>query len=349
MSELTDDLPRGRGGATDGTPGPRVECADVHDLTAGFAFGALDANERLALEHHCRRCPPCAFVLDQARQTATLLSFVVPPLRPPAHVKATLFSRIAHSSRYEPAAEPAAPPVPAVSPLPATPAPFRAAAGERTGNSGRRRLFPRLNRPWQIFSDRTGFSWQAIATPLATVPLVLALAIVGGFAVTAQSRVSDLRQDLSAARGEADRLRATVDAMDGFVRSDDALVYRLPARGGSTDTVGKVVVNPGTTEAMLLVWGLPPATDGASYQVYLEGNGGKMVRAGQFHVDADGRGSTVLNLDQPFTDYESVHVQPTGRPQLGQDAAAGSAVDTLAARIDPNVGELLDTDPPSTR
>ncbi|MGH2558452.1 MAG: anti-sigma factor domain-containing protein [Thermomicrobiales bacterium] len=349
MSEITDDLPFGRGGATGGAPGPHVACAYVHDLTAGFAFGALDPDEHVVLDAHCNRCPPCAHLLDQARQTATLLSFTAPPTRPPAHVKASLFIRIAHSMRDEPEATPAFT-LPSPSTLPAAAAaPFRTNAGKRAGGTQERRFVPRLNQPRRIFGSPSLPRWQSVVIPLATVPLVLALAIVGGFAVTAQSRVSDLRQDLSRAQGEAERLQATVDAMDGFVRTEDAMVYSLPAReDGSSQGQGKVVVNPGTTDAMLLVWGLPPSTSGASYQVYLERKGGKWVPAGQFHVDNEGRGTAVLALDQPFTAYEAVHVKPSGRPQIDEGNPT-SGGDTLATRIDPNVGELLDTDQPKTR
>ncbi|MGH2531944.1 MAG: anti-sigma factor domain-containing protein [Thermomicrobiales bacterium] len=349
MSEITDDLSFGRGGAADDAPGPQVSCAYVHDLTAGFAFGALDPDESITLAVHCDRCFPCAHLLDQARQTATLLSFTAPPMRPPAHVKASLFVRIAQSTRDEPAPLPIDT-LPRVATIPAVAAaPFRGSGGTEAGDTKGRRFAPRLNRSWPNFGTPRFLSRQSVVVPLATVPLVLALAIVGGFAMTAQTRVSDLRQDLTRARGEAERLQATVDAMDGFVQSDDALVYNLPSREtGSSKGHGRVVVNLGTSEAMLLVWGLPPSSSGASYQVYLERKGGKMVTAGQFHVDEDGRGGTVLALDQPFTAYEAVHVKPAGRPQI-DEADPASGIDTLAARIDPNVGELLDTDQPKTR
>lgn len=349
MSELTDELPFGRGGATSGAPGPHVACAYVHDLIAGYAFGALDPDEYGAIEDHRRNCPPCAYLIERARQTATLLSFVATPARPAAYVKATLFTRIAHTTRDAPPTAPAIEMPPVATAVGAQANPFRPSAGDKTGGSKERRFFDRLSRPWQFLGGQGRPHWQSIAVPLATVPLVMALAIVGGFAVTAQSRVTDLRQDLSRAVGEAERLQATVDTMDGFVRSDDALVYSLPSREDSTTkSRGKVIVNPGTTEAMLLVWGLPPSSAGASYQVYLERKGGAMDSAGQFHVDDEGRGGTVLALDQPFTAYEAVHVKPTSREQVGQGDAS-SGVDTLAARIDPNVGELLDTDQPKTR
>jgi hypothetical protein len=70
----------------------------VDDLIAGYALGALEPDERLAVERHAGYCPRCARLLAETRRTAAMLPFVAAPAAPSPDVKATLFSRIAQSS-----------------------------------------------------------------------------------------------------------------------------------------------------------------------------------------------------------------------------------------------------------
>lgn len=70
----------------------------VDDLIAGYALGALEPDERLAVERHAAYCPNCARLLAETRRTASMLSFVAAPAAPSPDVKAALFSRIAQSS-----------------------------------------------------------------------------------------------------------------------------------------------------------------------------------------------------------------------------------------------------------
>ena len=69
----------------------------VDDLIAAYALGALDTDERLAVERHAAFCPDCAHLLAEIRRTAAMLPFVAAPASASPDVKAALFTRIAQS------------------------------------------------------------------------------------------------------------------------------------------------------------------------------------------------------------------------------------------------------------
>ena len=69
----------------------------VDDLLAAYALGALDDDERLAVDRHAAFCPECARLLAETRRTAAMLPFVAAPASPSPDVKAALFTRIAQS------------------------------------------------------------------------------------------------------------------------------------------------------------------------------------------------------------------------------------------------------------
>lgn len=86
-------------------PFPVVSAADdvpsddhVEDLIAGYALGALDSDEKLAVERHADYCARCARLLADTRRTAAMLPYFAAPAGPSPDVKAALFARIAQSS-----------------------------------------------------------------------------------------------------------------------------------------------------------------------------------------------------------------------------------------------------------
>ena len=55
------------------------------ELIEGYALGALDANERAALEAHLASgCPECAKALEEARLVVSQLAYLAPPAQPSA-------------------------------------------------------------------------------------------------------------------------------------------------------------------------------------------------------------------------------------------------------------------------
>ena len=59
-----------------------------------YALGALDGEEKQALEAHLRSCPACAREVDAARQRVALLGLAAPAAAPPPSVKEALMRKV---------------------------------------------------------------------------------------------------------------------------------------------------------------------------------------------------------------------------------------------------------------
>jgi anti-sigma-K factor RskA len=73
----------------------------LRELIEAYALGALDANERAALEAHLASgCPECAKALEEARLVVTQLAYLAPPAEPSEMLRA----RVLRSVRADAAA-----------------------------------------------------------------------------------------------------------------------------------------------------------------------------------------------------------------------------------------------------
>jgi hypothetical protein len=331
VSEHIDDQnregARGRGDSS----GRYAECAYVDDLAAGYALGALESDDQQRINDHITACKSCDQVITQAMQTVAMLPFTTVSATPPLHAKAELFARIAQSSRLQTANAP--------SPTVTIPA-----SNAETTN------VPPPPRRWKLppfgrgdASPRARINFPLLATPLATVPLVIALAVLGSFAMSSQSKVSDLRAELLSARTDLNDASEAFDAVDNFKASDDAKVYELPAQGGTDEggVHGKVIANPGTTEAMLMIWRLDNEPKDCRYEVLLENKDGGMVRVAEFGVDSEGHGAAKLSLAQPFNDYVMLRI----KRKYADPNVVGTQIpsnDALIAKIGPGSTQVFD-------
>ena len=65
------------------------------ELIEGYAIGALDPNERLALEAHLAEgCPECAKALEEGRLLVSQLAYLAPPAEPSEMLKARLLRTV---------------------------------------------------------------------------------------------------------------------------------------------------------------------------------------------------------------------------------------------------------------
>jgi len=81
------------------------------DSIPAFVLGALDPEEELQVSQHVAACPACGAEADAFRATLDMLSYAVPQVNPPPHVKQQLVARIAAShSELWPGAIPTAGP-----------------------------------------------------------------------------------------------------------------------------------------------------------------------------------------------------------------------------------------------
>jgi hypothetical protein len=340
------------------SPEPGHDCAYVQELAAPYVMAALEPDEQRRVDRHRNRCLTCEQAIVEAREAVSFLAFSVPIAAPPARTKASLMDRIAQTAQVETRF-----PQPALAAATATPLPTLTIPSSRGALAPLPEGWEAANRSRPLaVSERSGrFSrfrpnWQLIATPLATVPLVLALGIVGVWAMNAQNRLSarsaevnSLSAEVVALRDELDSTKDVLADVDGFMEAADARRYdMLPTAASAPNAFGQVIANPGTDQAMLVVKGLSGGH--AMYEVLVESNGGSLVPAGELPVGEDGDGMAVLDLAQPFATYRSVHVKPKTDDSSfsNSDSVQVGEPDALFGAIDPALGSSGDTDVPDT-
>ena len=69
--------------------------AEIHDLTAGYALDALDADEERAYEEHLATCERCRDELAELQPAASALAFGVEAADPPSGLRERILERAA--------------------------------------------------------------------------------------------------------------------------------------------------------------------------------------------------------------------------------------------------------------
>ncbi|HEU5432626.1 MAG TPA: zf-HC2 domain-containing protein [Thermomicrobiales bacterium] len=284
----------------------------VDDLIPGYALGALDQFERDAVDRHLRFCERCAALLAADMRTVGLIPFTMPRATPAPDVKVALFSRIEHAQRA--AAEAnlpthagrAVPPtltIPASRPL-ADPAP--PAGGQPV-------------RPARRADSR--FSWVASALSL---PLLMALVASGVWAMQLRNQVGQQ----SAMVGQLQAQLANFGA--------GATSYSLSPGATAPQAEGEIIVGADQKSGMVRIDLNSKQTGPASsYEMWVVQDG-KLVPATEVKVDDHGVGQAPFQLDQPFSNYESVHVK--AKPVATGEAADATSDDTLLGNIAGTIG-----------
>jgi hypothetical protein len=325
VSEQIDDQHRIAAGENGDDPGRFAECEFVQESAAVFALRALDAEDDRRVRNHLLACAQCRSIVDREKHTVALLPFSTPTVSPPLDAKAALFSRIAQTARDDNALTP----MPSLT-IPASTGPTEPAAQHR----------------WQLphFGRSDSPRLSRFSLPLfATVPLVIALALVGGLAMSSQSDVRDLRGQLLSVRQDMSDTQESLDSVGDFTAQANTTVYPLPGRGGIGfgGAHGTLLANPGTNDAILLIAGLEDNPKDCRYEVWLEGQDGFMTHAAEFGVDKEGRSAVRLSIDQPLEHFMMLHIRRKNGTSdlLNSQMPAG---DTIYAKIEPDVQRIFD-------
>jgi anti-sigma factor RsiW len=283
----------------------------VDDLIPGYALGALDQLERDAVDRHVRFCERCADLLAEDLRTVGLIPFTMPRATPSPDIKVALFSRIEHAQR---AAAQANVPAVAARPLPPTlTIPSSRPANEATpATAEARRSARRID---------SRFSWVASAL---SVPLLVALVASGVWAMQL--------------RGQVGRQAAMVDQLQSQLANfgAGATSYSLSPGATAPQAEGEVIVGADQKSGMVRI-DLNSKQPGpaSSYEMWVVKDG-KLVPATEVQVDDHGVGQAPFQLDQPFSNYESVHVK--AKPVATGEAADTTSDDTLLGNIAGTIG-----------
>jgi hypothetical protein len=284
----------------------------VDDLVAGYVLGALEADEASAVDAHVRTCPMCERTLSEAQRTASMLPFVVPMRKPPIDSKIALFARVAHAQRA--AAESSLPlhvhaaEAWRTTTIPSSASAALARAGQDRSSSSSAGVPPARG-------SRTGWLVSVLS-----VPLLIALIATGFWGLQLQNRLSSQNTQLAELQSELANFGSGTTS------------YPLSPGYDAPQAEGQIVIGSDGRAGMLQIDVNSKDAAGA-YELWVNQDG-KLVPAAEFTVGQDGKGQARFELDQPFGDYQSVHI----RAKAVDASQVGAQSDTLVRDSDGALG-----------
>jgi hypothetical protein len=272
----------------------------VDDLVAGYVLGALEADEAAAVDAHVRTCAVCERSLAEAQRTASMLPFIVPMHKPPVDSKAALFARVAHSRR---AAVESSLPLHGVDAwrTPTIPSsagfPLAQAGQENSRSLG------------SVPASRGSHASRLVS--VLSVPLLIALIATGFWGLQLQNQLSSQNSQLAELQSELANFGSGTTS------------YPLSPGYDAPQAEGQIVIGSDGRAGMLQI-DVNSKNAAGAYELWVNQDG-KLVPAAEFTVGQDGKGQARFELDQPFGDYESVHI----RAKAVDPTQDGTQSDTL--------------------
>lgn len=302
------------------------DCEFVSENVEAHALGALPDDESARIDRHVSTCLRCAHLLDRALAVSALLPFLSKPVAAPEAAHPKLFARIMLDQPAQAAAG-----LPNLNPW-------------QPGDSARSWTIPASKdayaaslgaAPSIVNAPRTRrVKWDAWAAPLAAMPLVLALAIVGGWALNTRSNLQDQQNAMRAVQQENKTLNTQLLTRPAATTtSDNPMNFTLDS-ANSSSAQGAVSQLSNANGVSVKVWSLP--SDVKSCKVELETMDGQRVNAGTFPID-NGAGNGTLSLSQPLDSFLTVHIVPL-KTAAGGVEGTSSTSDLLVAQINSNLG-----------
>ena len=279
----------------------------VDDLVAGYALGALDTAEREAVDRHVLFCDRCADLLAEDVRTTGMLPFLATRHTPSPDIKATLFARIEHAQRAASAAQ-----VPTRHSRPS------ASAISTAGSS-----WSDLEPPTTSLSaaDASG-SRRGWVTTALSLPLLVALMATGLWGM-------QLRGQVSQQSAEVTRLQSQLANFGAGATS-----YLLSPGAAAPQAEGEITLGADQRGGMVSIdLNDKQASPNQAYDLYVVKDG-KLVPMAEVKVNDQGVGQAQFQLDQPFSEYDSVHVK--AKPLAGADDSANA--DALLGSIGGSIG-----------
>jgi len=253
----------------------------IDDLVAGYVLGALEVDEAAAVDAHVRICPVCEFAIAETQRTASMLPFIVPLQKPPLDSKVALFARVAHTRR---AAAESSLPLQGAEAWRTPAIPSSAGAAVATAAT-----FSSASVP------TSGGSRVGWLVSVLSVPLLIALVATGFWGLQLQSRLSSQNSQLTELQSELANFGSGTTS------------YPLSPGYDAPQAEGQLVIGSDGRAGMLQID--VNSKDAAGAYELLVNQDGKLVPAAEFNVGQDGKGQARFQLDQPFADYESVHIR----------------------------------------
>lgn len=259
------------------------QSAHIDDLAAAYSLGALEADEADFVNAHVRGCAACEQALADAQRTVSMLPFLVPQQTPPLDAKVALFARVAHAQKAAAAsALPAAnfslyrtPTLPASNPqsdlvMPAPDASGPAIQPKRESRAG-----------WLV--------------SVVSLPLLVALVATGFWGL-------QLRDQLTAQSSTVAELQSQLTNFGSGTTS-----YQLSPGMAAPQAEGQIVMGADQRAGMLQI-DVNSKNGPTSYEMWVNQDG-ELHPVSEVTVNQDGKGQARFELDQPFSEYESIHIK----------------------------------------
>ena len=225
-----------------------------------YALGALEGDEKLAIESHVASCPDCTRRLAEARGRISLLALAAPPVAPPVAVKQRLMQRV------------------------------RATGGDAVHDAVRDEVHeddersapahptaPRAPKERERAGLVFGRWWAAVLIPAGAV-----LAVATILLWTENRQLDRQLAALRAAAQQQEQQLAEAREIDNLMESSDTVTVALARQPGQPSGAAHVMYN--AKMGMLMYDGeIAPAPAAKSYQLWLVPAQGKPISAGVFN------------------------------------------------------------------
>jgi hypothetical protein len=259
----------------------------VDDLVPGYALGALEADEVAAVDAHVRACSSCERSLADAQRTTGMLPFIVPMQKPPVDSKVALFARVAHAQR---AAAASSLPLPAIETWRTPTIPSSTSAEFANARFAESASSPAGAAPAAPRGSRSGWFVSVLS-----LPLLIALVATGFWGLQLQNQLSSQNSELAELQSELANFGSGTTS------------YPLSPGYDAPQAEGQIVMGSDGRAGMLQI-DINSKDRAGEYELWVNQDG-KLVPAAEFTVDQDGQGQARFELDQPFGEYESVHIR----------------------------------------
>jgi anti-sigma-K factor RskA len=243
-----------------------------------YALGALEGDEKLAIESHVSACADCASKLAEAQGRISLLAFAAPQADPSPSVKERLMAQ-AHGSRATTDAGATVASAPARAP--------RATEPASGGFFGR----------W----------WAAVLVPVGAA-LAIATIFLWHQNVQLDRQLADMRASIEKQQAQLDEARDLAHLFE----SKDTITVALAPQPGTPPTSAHVMYN--AKMGMLMYDGnLNPTAADKSYQLWLVPTSGSPINAGVFNPIAGQTSHWMMKLPPGISPKAfAVTLEPAG-------------------------------------
>ena len=327
-----------------------MECKEVEDLFESYVLGALESDERAAMEAHFDTCADCLARLHEEGEIVTRLAEAAPRLEVPPRVKEALFSRIAAESGPEPGRRWSISQLRSAigGLLIARPAPTFAILVVAVLIVGGVWFNSRID---EIASDTGNLDDRVAEVVDESKALAKRLATVSnksdevesdfGNMLEAQSetlarletQTQEMAEDSGTIANQLDVLLASQTHTYDMLRDQGYLTYVMSSPGTAVNLLsateptararGMIAVSDTGQAAVLLTLDLPPLPPDKVYQVWLI-KGGRGFDSGVFTVDSNGYGQTIIQLFAPLGWFDAIGI--TIEPSGGSPGPTGDSV-----------------------